>query len=146
MTLRPYQQEAHDAIQAGWAEFRKQLCVIPTGGGKTILFAKLAASNLPGRTLIMAHRDELIQQAVAKIHSATGIFAQVEKAGEKAGPHAKVVVASIQTMARRKANWPKNHFDLIVVDEGHHILSDTYLSTRGIVLDMFYTAAFKIFK
>jgi len=129
MILRPYQQEAHDCIQAGWQQWRRQLAVMPTGGGKTILFAKLAASTLPERTLILAHREELLQQAVEKIQKATGIFARLERGPERAGMHAQVVVSSIQTMARRKAKWPRDHFSLIVVDEGHHILSDTYLKT-----------------
>ncbi|HNT88427.1 MAG TPA: DEAD/DEAH box helicase family protein, partial [Candidatus Hydrogenedentes bacterium] len=38
MELRPYQHQALDAIEKGWDEFRRQLLVLPTGTGKTIVF------------------------------------------------------------------------------------------------------------
>lgn len=65
--LRPYQNEALEAIE----QFEKdgifrQLVSLPTGTGKTILFCT-AAKRRNGRTLILAHRDELIQQAVDKL-------------------------------------------------------------------------------
>lgn len=129
MTLRPYQQEIVDAVHRGWCEFRKQLIAVPTGGGKTIIFSHLAAGE-PGRTLILAHREELIDQAVAKMHAATGIVAEVEKADRYASPTAKVVVGSIQTMrGERLQRWPQDHFSLVIVDEAHHTLAKSYLET-----------------
>jgi superfamily II DNA or RNA helicase len=124
--LRPYQQRCVDAVAAGWAQFRTQLVVAPTGAGKTILFSHIAHAGLPGRTLIIAHREELIDQAIIKLHRTTGIFAQKEKAGHSAGHGAEVVVASIQTLARRLDKWPSNHFRLIVIDEAHHASADSY--------------------
>lgn len=123
---RPYQQEAIDAVQSGWAQYRTQLLNIPTGGGKTVIFSHLAQAALPGRTLILAHRDELLDQAIEKLHRATGIFAQKEKAEHTASLQASVVVASVQTMARRLGKWPQDHFDFVVIDEAHHILAETY--------------------
>lgn len=126
MPLRQYQLEAKDQTTIGFGDCDKGLVVIPTGGGKTILFAHLAAHYQPGRTLILAHREELLEQAKDKIFSATGIRAEIEKAERKASYDAPVVVASVQTLARRFERWDKDHFDLIVVDEAHHILADSY--------------------
>lgn len=128
ITPRPYQVDALQAVQSGWKQFRKQLGIAPTGAGKTILFSHLAHAELPGRTLILAHRDELLDQAIEKLHRATGIFAQKEKAGARASLHAEVVVASIQTMSRRLDKWPRHHFSLVVVDEAHHGAADSYLN------------------
>lgn len=126
MPLRQYQLEAKDQTTIGFDDCDKGLVVIPTGGGKTILFAHLAAHYQPGRTLILAHREELLEQAKDKIFNATGIRAEIEKAERKASYDAPVVVASVQTLARRFERWDKDHFTLIVVDEAHHILADSY--------------------
>lgn len=133
LALRPYQAEALRSIVTGFREFDRQLAVLPTGAGKTILFSALAAERQPGRTLILAHREELIGQAVAKLHAATGIIAEVERGGCRASRGAPVVVASVQTLMRgtRRARWPRDHFDLVVVDEAHHVLADSYLGTLG---------------
>jgi superfamily II DNA or RNA helicase len=126
MVLRSYQQRVVSAVEAGWAQFQRQLVVMPTGGGKTIVFAHLAHRSLPARTLILAHRDELIDQAISKLHGATGVMAQKEKAEWTAGLSAPVVVASVQTMQRRLAKWPTDHFGLVVADEAHHAISDSW--------------------
>jgi superfamily II DNA or RNA helicase len=131
MGLRAYQMKASQDIHAGFREFDRQLGVLPTGGGKTILFSRLAADFQPQRTLILAHREELITQAVDKLAAATGIRAQVEMGDQQATLDAPVVVASVQTLMReaRRNRWPRNHFGLVVVDEAHHSLADSYLNT-----------------
>jgi superfamily II DNA or RNA helicase len=131
MNLRPYQIDCLAAVKrcrADNAGAGKFLVVIPTGGGKTICFAKMAEAE-EGRVLILAHREELIQQAVEKLHRATGIFATVEMADQRASLNSKVVVASVQTMMRRRERFPVEHFSLIIVDEAHHVLADSYLNT-----------------
>jgi len=129
MNLRPYQKDAILAVESGWGEASKQLAVVPTGGGKTIIFASLAARNR-GRTLILAHREELIGQAADKIQRATGITADVEKAERWADPTAKVVVASVQTLTGDRLNrWPSDHFSLVVCDEAHHAVSNSWQKT-----------------
>jgi len=131
IALRPYQIQAHEAIVSGFENYNKQLLVMPTGGGKTIQFAALAQHYRPRRTLVLAHREELITQAVDKIHKATGLVAEVEMADYRASLDAPVVVASVQTLMReqRRNRWPRDHFGLVVVDEAHHALADSYLST-----------------
>lgn len=113
--------------------------------GKTIVFAHMAAEGARNgrRTLILAHREELVLQAVDKLHTATGVRAAVEMAQRKEGlkPRGElfgegesesieilpaVVVASVQSMVRRLDRFARDHFDLIVVDEGHHTPAKTY--------------------
>lgn len=129
--LRPYQIQAHEAVVNGFKEYRKQLVIKPTGSGKTILLASLAAYYAPERTLVLAHREELIQQAVDKIAKATGLRAEVEMADQYASHNAPVVVASVQTLMReaRRSRWSRDHFGLVVVDEAHHTIADSYLNT-----------------
>lgn len=126
MKLRPYQQESVERTLAGFQEFDKQLLVLPTGGGKTIVFSHLAAALQPKKTLILAHREELIDQAIAKLYAATGIVAQKEKASFRASLRAPVVVASVQSMVRRLDFWPAQQFGLVVADEAHHAVSDSW--------------------
>ena len=129
MALRAYQHDALAKIRKGFGEFDRQLAVLPTGAGKTVLFSRLAADLQPARTLILAHREELITQAAEKLRSSTGIMAEVEMGDQHASPDAPVVIGSVQTLMResRRNRWPKNHFGLVVVDEAHHALADTYL-------------------
>ena len=125
MNLRPYQQAAVDAVLSKWKEHRKLLLVLPTGGGKTIVFSKIALARFSaGRTLILAHRDELLTQAQDKLQAATGIVAAREQAENRAIDEA-VVVASIQTMQRRLDQWA-GKFSTVIIDEAHHALSDSY--------------------
>ena len=131
MNLRPYQKNAFDSINKGFVDFRKQLAVLPTGGGKTILFAHLAAhekTHNGQRTLILAHREELIDQAIDKIQAATGIRAGKEKAEFQGDRSAKVVVASVQSMMsdKRLGSWAPDHFGLVVCDEAHHSISKSW--------------------
>ena len=111
LELRPYQQEAVDAAIKGFDEFKRQLLVCPTGSGKTVIFAKLAEHYQPARTLVVAHREELLQQARDKILTATGLVAQIEAADRRVSLDAPVVVASVQTLSRaaRRERFPSGH-------------------------------------
>jgi superfamily II DNA or RNA helicase len=134
MTPRPYQKQFITATATAFHEgHRKVLGVLATGGGKTIVFAIIAARFLAKRnerTLILAHREELITQAVDKIEAATGLHAAIEKAEMRAPMDAPVVVASIQTMqGDRLKRWPADHFGLVVCDEAHHSISDQWQNT-----------------
>jgi superfamily II DNA or RNA helicase len=131
MKLRPYQQDAVSSVLQKWNDFRKTILVLPTGGGKTIVFSHIAhARRNAGRTLILAHRDELISQAIEKLYSATGIKAEREQADHHASSDADVVVASVQTMQRRLDKW-RDAFATVIVDEAHHVLSDSYQEVLG---------------
>lgn len=125
--LRPYQTQARDASIAAYARgVHRHAIQIPTGGGKTIIFAHLIA-NRGGRALVLAHRDELIEQAVEKLLMvAPGLDVGVVKA-ERNETDAGVIVASIQTLAReRRVEQMPRDFTTVVVDEAHHAAAATY--------------------
>lgn len=142
MQLRPYQQEAHDSIFEEWNKgVQKTLLVLPTGCGKTIVFAEVAKDcvKIGDRVLIMAHRGELLEQANDKIAKSTGLKCAVEKASETCiESWFRIVVGSVQTLQREKRleQFPKDYFDTIIIDEAHHCLSSGYQK----VLEYFDTA------
>lgn len=110
MDLRPYQQEAKEAVQAEWAAgHMKTLLVLPTGTGKTIVFSKLIEDCVRDgeRTLVLAHRGELLDQAADKLEKSTGLRCAVEKAEQRClGSWYRVVVGSVQTFDQ----WPNQIF------------------------------------
>ncbi len=132
MQLRPYQQTAKERVQAEWADGkRRTLLVLPTGTGKTIVFSKLAEDCVCNgeRVLILAHRGELLDQAADKLKKATGLGCAVEKAEETSlDSWFRVTVGSVQSLMREKrlAQFERDHFTTIIVDEAHHCLSDSY--------------------
>ena len=132
MNLRPYQNEAVSAIEEEWQEGRKKtLLVLPTGCGKTIVFCKIAENRVKmgDRVLILAHRDELLNQAADKLQKSTGLITAKEKAEESClGSWFRVVVGSVQSMMRenRLSKFPEDYFSTIIIDEAHHCLTDSY--------------------
>ena len=132
MELRPYQQEAMDAILEAWENgTHKTLLVLPTGCGKTIVFAKVTEECVRhgDRVLILAHRGELLEQAADKIRKATGLGCATEKAEETClGSWFRITVGSVQSMMResRLSRFPDDYFDTIIIDEAHHCISDSY--------------------
>lgn len=134
MKPRPYQTDFIEGVAKGFAAgHMRQLGVLPTGGGKTICFAHICNrfyTKRKEKTLVLAHREELVEQAADKIQKATGLIASVEKAERHADRESPVVVASIQTMqGKRLETWDKDHFGLIVCDEAHHVLADSWQKT-----------------
>lgn len=131
MELRPYQQEAKEAVFDEWEKVSKTLVVLPTGCGKTIVFAKIAEECVRRgkRVLILAHRGELLEQASDKIAKATGLRCAVEKAEESClGSWYRITVGSVQSMQREKrlARFSESYFETIIIDEAHHCISDGY--------------------
>ena len=130
--LRPYQAEARDAILSAWDEgYRKTLLVLPTGCGKTVVFASVTENQVRRgrRVLIMAHRGELLSQAADKLKVASGLDSVLEKAESSSlGSNASVPIGSVQSLAQEKrlARFPEDHFQDIIVDEAHHCLSESY--------------------
>ncbi len=127
LPLRGYQSEAIRLIEAAWQRgVRRMALELATGGGKTIIFAELIRRR-GGRAIILAHRDELIQQAADKVRMvAPGADVGIVKA-ESDETSAAIVVASVQTLARpaRLARLGRD-FTTVVVDECHHAAAETY--------------------
>src|SRR5881397_559337 len=127
LTPRPYQHEAVAALLAAAARgVQRPLLVLPTGTGKTIIFA-LLVQRRGGRSLILAHRDELIQQALDKLHlvDPTLSLGVVQAAHDELT--APTVVASVQTLSRRpRLARLVPDFHTIVIDKAHHAPASTY--------------------
>ena len=113
---RPYQKEAIAASEEAMARgVNRQLLALPTGTGKTVVFSQVIARR-PGRALVIAHRDELICQAVSKVEAvAPDLRVGVVKADED-DFDAEVVIASVQTLSRPKRRERLGRFDTIIVD------------------------------
>ena len=132
IALRPYQNEAKNAVLEQWEQgVQRTLLVLPTGCGKTIVFAKISEDCVKRgeRVLILAHRGELLEQAADKIHKACNLNCAVEKAEETSlGSFWRITVGSVQTLMResRLARFLPDYFDTIIIDEAHHAISDSY--------------------
>ena len=135
MTLRQYQTEAKDAILQEWGKgIQRTLLVMVTGGGKTIIFSKVIEECVRKgqRVLVLAHRGELLDQAADKLAKSTGLQCATEKAEQSCldseSRWYRVVVGSVQSMMReaRLGRFTPDYFDVIVVDEAHHVLADSY--------------------
>lgn len=131
MELRPYQKESMESVFNQWNTVDHTLLVLPTGCGKTVVFAKVAEQCVRNgdRVLILAHRGELLEQASDKIFKFTGLRCATEKAEETCiGSWFRIVVGSIQSLMRPKrlSQFPNDYFDTIIIDEAHHCLSDGY--------------------
>lgn len=130
--LRPYQQQARDHIHAEWENgHTRTLLVLPTGTGKTIVFASVAADQVRAgdRVLILAHRGELLEQAADKLQRSTGLVSAVEKADATClNTWFRVVVGSVQTLQRtaRLERFPHDYFGTIIIDEAHHAITNGY--------------------
>ena len=122
ITLRPYQQECIDTIQA--KKQGRYLIQMATGLGKTVVF-----TNLPrqGRMLILSHREELVRQPLKYFDCTTG----VEMAADKSDGTEQVVSASIQSLHNRLDRFSPYDFDTIIVDEAHHSAAKTYRDIIG---------------
>lgn len=136
MELRPYQKEAKEAVFEQWDTVDRTLLVLPTGCGKTIVFAKVAEEcvRMGKRVLILAHRGELLEQASDKIAKSTGLQCALEKAENSClGSWYRIVVGSVQSMQREKriGQFEKDYFGTIIIDEAHHCISDGYQKVLG---------------
>src|SRR5438874_9130266 len=127
LTPRPYQYEAVAGLLAATARgIHRPLLVLPTGTGKTIVFA-LLVQRRGGRSLILAHRDELIQQAVDKLRLVDPTLALGIVQAARDEHTAPTVVASVQTLSRRtRLARLVPDFQTIVIDEAHHAPAPTY--------------------
>ena len=128
VTLRPYQQQAVAEIRGSYqAGCRRALFVLPTGGGKTVVFTHIAerAAMRGSRICILVHRQELVDQSSRSLH-AIGCNHGVIAAGYRQDLSHTVQVASVQTLARRLHQIPAGFFQLLIVDEAHHAVAGTW--------------------
>lgn len=131
IALRPYQEDAINAVRGEFAKgVKSTLLILATGLGKTICFGMITRRCIEkgGRVLILAHTEELINQATNKLDM-LGVDVGVEKAEQRArslfDPDA--VIASVQTMKpKRLATWDPDYFTMVIVDECHRSTAVSY--------------------
>lgn len=146
LTLRNYQHDAGAALRGSIAQgLRRLLVKKPTGTGKTVWFAALLEllgewlATLPkkkgAKLLVIAHREELLDQALEKIQRANpGLMCSIEQGDRHANRYSDVVIASIQTLAamkfRRLERFMAHHDPaIVVIDEAHHAAAASYRTT-----------------
>jgi superfamily II DNA or RNA helicase len=120
--LRPYQQEAVERLRGAFRQgHRAVLFVLPTGGGKTVVFSHIAqqAASRGNRIAVLVHRAELLEQASRSL-TGLGVRHGLIASGRAMNLAAPVQVASVGTLARRLGQLPPKCFQLLVVDEAHH--------------------------
>jgi ATP-dependent helicase IRC3 len=135
LRLRDYQEDGSAALDAALERgVRRPAIVLPTGAGKTVVFAHRALrfhekrENLGKRVLVLAHTDELVTQAAKKIKNvAPHLQVGIVKAALNQ-VQAQVVVASVQSLRNPKRRNQIRNVGKIVVDECHHATASTYIN------------------
>lgn len=135
--LFSYQREMKHQVFAKWDAMNSVMVQMPTGTGKTILFASIVRdirnwimrNHKRSHILILAHVRELIQQAADKL-SKRGIDCGIIMSGHPQQLVKIVQVTSVQTFmsVRNKDKMGEEHFDFIIIDEAHHAMAPRYQS------------------
>lgn len=131
INLRPYQTEGVQNIRLSYMQGRKSvLYVLPTGGGKTVIFSHIAeqAAIKGNRVCILVHRSELVDQSSESLKK-IGVDHGVITAGQELDLSKTVQVASVFTLVRRLHLIPPDFFGLLVVDEAHHAVAGSWKKT-----------------
>ena len=134
ISVRDYQKENKSKIYELWKEKRSVMLQMPTGTGKTRLFSSLlkdvqnysADKDVSIDCLVMVHRQELVEQIVGELHRNYGLESGIIQAGYKQYVERNIQVASVQTLSRRLHIWREKQFDIVIVDEAHHVPAESY--------------------
>ena len=137
LKLRDYQRDALDALRTNWESLSRLAIVLPTGLGKTVIFAELCRDAVRNgdRPLILVHREELAQQAADKLRTLDPTLRIGIVKAERNELDADILVCSVPTISREKRmvdlirSLPSPDRRLIVVDECHHAAAPTWVST-----------------
>ena len=127
LDLRPYQIRDVEQLTTAYTGGARAICYcLPTGGGKTVVFAHISSrvANKGNRTAILTHRRELVHQAAVKL-SWAGVQYGIIGAGLDRDHDAPVLVMSVQSAVRRLDRLP--NLDFVVADEGHHSVSPSWM-------------------
>lgn len=153
LDYRPYQSAMADGIYNAWKSHDNVLSVLPTGGGKTVVFSGILA-NYRQPSCAIAHRQELVSQmsiALARCQVPHRIIAPdatvrriVQLHARELGatyysPSAPCAVAGVDTLIRRTSElrrWSES-VGLWVNDEAHHVLTE---NKWGTAVEMFPNA------
>jgi len=129
MMLRPRQKLFVERSLRALGEHGNTLGVAPTGAGKTIMLSAAVGEHIHGRgakAAVLAHRDELTAQNLAKFRRVNpGITTSVVDAGQKSWA-GQVTFAMVPTLTRAANLDAMPALDLLVIDEAHHAVADSY--------------------
>lgn len=128
VTLRKYQEEGVRRLRLSFMQgHRSILYVLPTGGGKTVIFCHIAeqAATKGNRIVILVHRQELVDQTSMAL-DALGVHHGIIASQHQMDLTHAVQVASVQTLVRRLHKIPPDYFQLLVVDEAHHAVAGSW--------------------
>jgi len=125
--IRDYQRQGIQEIYEAWKSVRRVMFQMPTGTGKTVLFNRIVKQELErGNTvLIIAHRQELIEQNARRLKDDFQINAGIIMGRHPTNLSLPVQVASIQTLSNR--DYPSLNPSLIIIDEAHHVVAASYI-------------------
>jgi ATP-dependent helicase IRC3 len=139
MSIRPYQEEALEStVEERNAGVACQLGVLPCGCGKTIIASHLIRHHPLKRgeqMLFLAHRTELISQAVRKLRQYNPLLRVQPHTGEhEADRDCDVIVSSVQTIGRmtaaghtkRLTKFDPDRVRIVVCDEVHRATAESY--------------------
>lgn len=135
MSLRDFQAEAVEKSFGEWETVRSTLVVCPTGTGKTRIAVEIGRRFQPQRTMFVAHRGELVRQARDSFWRFAKLDCGIEQAEQSLNEgmfKTPVVCAMVQTlnsksgMERRMGKFNPKEFGLLVIDEAHHGVADSY--------------------
>lgn len=135
--LRPYQEACLSASLAAIKRGVKRMAVsLPVGSGKTVILSSLipcipCPSPTAKRTLLLAHRDELLQQAIRALKkNSPHLSISLDQGRQRAGQTSDVVVASVNSLGRigskRLQDYDPAQFKAIIIDEAHHAAAMGY--------------------
>lgn len=138
--LRPYQRQALEAFRDALSpEVNRVAIEMATGLGKTVTGAQAAVDFLESfegagnRVLVLVPTDEICAQWVEKLEFAATLSGSPWTVGvvkaERNQPDADIVVASVQTLARPGRREQIRDVGFIIVDEAHHAVAMSYVST-----------------
>ena len=128
MTLRPYQQEALEAVLAAFRDQQNVLLQAATGAGKTIIFSELIRlfrQKWPSiNILILAHREQLVRQAYDKLikvwpEGIDQVGIACHSVASKSDLDKPVIIGSVQTVARQLNDM--HEVKLMIIDEVHRM-------------------------
>ena len=129
MILRPYQEIAVDDASTALDKHKNTIVVAPTGAGKTIMLSALVGKRykVGNKVLILQHRDELVRQNRTKFSKVNPNITTSIVDGSEKDWTGSTIFSMVQTLSRENNLNNINHFDLVVVDESHHAVADTYM-------------------
>lgn len=133
-TLRDYQSEGKAKIYQMWTQMRSIMYQMPTGTGKTKLFVSIARDlfdwgaqrKTAVKILFLAHRLELLDQISETLGVKYNLAHAMIASQNREQKNYPLQIASVQTLIRRLDRWADKDFDVIIIDEAHHVKADSY--------------------